>query len=68
MIHVLYKRDKEKDVIIASQDTIIHAQRYIINSKDTIISVLELDIKKIKRQRNWSFILNAILTGGLILK
>ena len=68
MIHVLYKRDKEKDVIIASQDTIIHAQRYIINSKDTIISVLELDIKKIKRQRNWSFILNGILTGGLILK
>jgi hypothetical protein len=68
MIHTLYRRDKEKDLIIASQDTIITAQRYIINSKDTIISVLELDIKKIKRQRNWSFILNAILTGGLILK
>jgi hypothetical protein len=68
MIHTLYRRDKEKDLIIASQDTIIQAQRYIINSKDTIISVLELDIKKIKRQRNWSFILNGILTGGLILK
>ena len=68
MIHTLYRRDREKDLIIASQDTIINAQRYIINSKDTIISVLELDIKKIKRQRNWSFILNGILTGGLILK
>jgi hypothetical protein len=68
MIHTLYRRDKEKDLIIASQDTIIQAQRYIINSKDTIISVLELDIKKIKKQRNWSFILNGILAGTLILK
>lgn len=68
MIHTLYKRDKEKDIIIASQDTIINAQRYIINSKDTIITSLTLDIKKIKRQRNWSYILNGILTGALILK
>jgi hypothetical protein len=68
MIHTLYKRDREKDLIIASQDTIINAQRYIINSKDTIISTLQLDIKNIKRQRNWSFILNGILTGALILK
>jgi len=68
MIHTLYKRDKEKDFIIANQDTIITAQRYIINSKDTIISIQALDIKKIKKQRNWSLILNGILTGGLILK
>ena len=68
MIHTLYRRDKEKDLIISSQDTIITAQRYIINSKDTIISSLTLDIKKIKRQRNWSYILNGILTGALILK
>jgi hypothetical protein len=68
MIHTLYKRDREKDIIIASQDTIINAQRYIINSKDTIITSLTLDIKKIKRQRNWSYILNGILTGALILK
>ena len=68
MIHTLYKRDREKDIIIASQDTIINAQRYIINSKDTIITSLTLDIKKIKRQRNWSYILNGILTGALRLK
>lgn len=68
MIHTLYRRDKEKDIIIANQDTIITAQRYIINSKDTIISIKELDIKKLKKQRNWSLILNGILTGGLILK
>lgn len=68
MIHTLYRRDKEKDLIIASQDTIITAQRYIINSKDTIITTLEFDIKKLKRQRNWSFLLNGLLTTGLILK
>ena len=68
MIHTLYRRDKEKDLIIASQDTIITAQRYIINSKDTIITTLQFDLKKVKRQRNWSLLLNGILTGGLILK
>jgi hypothetical protein len=68
MIHTLYRRDKEKDLIIASQDTIIQAQRYIINSKDTIITTLQFDLKKAKRQRNWSLLLNGILTGGLILK
>jgi hypothetical protein len=68
MIHVLYRRDKEKDAIIAAQDTIIVAQRYIINSQDTIITSQAFDIKKLKRQRNISFILNGILTTGLIIK
>ena len=68
MIHVLYRRDKEKDVIIAAQDTIIVAQRYIINSQDTIITAQAFDIKKLKRQRNISFILNGLLTTGLIIK
>jgi hypothetical protein len=68
MIHVLYRRDKEKDAIISAQDTIIVAQRYIINSQDTIITSQTFDIKKLKRQRNISFILNGILTTGLIIK
>jgi len=68
MIHVLYRRDKEKDAIISAQDTIIVAQRYIINSQDTIITAQAFDIKKLKRQRNISFILNGILTTGLIIK
>ena len=68
MIHTLYRRDKEKDVIIASQDTIITAQRYIINSKDTIITTLQFDLKKVKRQRNLSVLLNVLLGTGLIIK
>jgi hypothetical protein len=68
MIHTLYRRDKEKDLIISSQDTIITAQRYIINSKDTIITTQAFDIKKLKRQRNISVLLNALLGTGLIIK
>lgn len=68
MIHVLYKKDKEKDLIIKNQDTIIQAQRYIINSKDTIITAQAFDIKKLKKQKNISVILNALLTTGLIIK
>jgi hypothetical protein len=68
MIHVLYRRDKEKDAIISAQDTIIVAQRYIINSQDTIITSQAFDIKKLKRQRNISLLLNGILTTGLIIK
>lgn len=68
MIHVLYRRDKEKDAIIAAQDTVIQAQRYIINSKDTIITAQAFDLKRIKRQRNISILINGLLTTGLIIK
>jgi len=68
MIHVLYRRDKVKDAIIAAQDTTIVAQRYIINSQDTIITSQAFDIKKLKRQRNISLLLNGLLTTGLIIK
>ena len=68
MIHVLYKRDKQKDAIIAAQDTIIQAQRYIINSKDTIIATKDFDITRLTRQRNLSILFNGLLTTGLIIK
>ncbi len=50
------------------QDTIIQAQRYIINSKDTLLALKDIDIKKIKRQRNWALIGSGVLTGLLIIK
>lgn len=68
MIHVLYRRDKEKDIIIKNQDTLIQAQRFIINSKDTIITTQAFDIKRLRKQRNISVLLNALLTTGLIIK
>jgi len=68
MIHVLYLRDKAKDAIIAAQDTTIVAQRYIINSQDTIITSQAFNIKKLKKQRNISMLLNGLLITGIIIK
>ena len=68
MIHVLYRKDREKDLVIKNQDTIIQAQRYIINSQDTIITSQGIDIQKLKKQRNLSLLLNALLGTGLIIK
>jgi len=68
MIHVLYRRDKAKDAIIAAQDTTIVAQRYIINSQDTIITSQAFNIKKLKKQRNISMLLNGLLITGIIIK
>jgi hypothetical protein len=68
MIGVLYNKINTQNNIIQNQDTIIQAQRYIINSKDTIIATKDFDIKRIKKQRNLSFLANGILTGILILK
>ena len=68
MIHVLYARDKFKDDVIARQDTIILAQRYIIDSKDTIITTQKFDIKKLKRQRLGLSIYGLLMTGVAILK
>jgi len=68
MIHVLYARDKFKDDVIARQDTIILAQRYIIDSKDTIITTQKFDIKKLKKQRLGLTIYGLLMTGVAILK
>lgn len=68
LIHVLYTQGQVKDGVIKNLDTIVQAQRYIINSKDTIIATKEFDLKKVKRQRNISLLANGILTGLLIIK
>jgi len=68
LIHVLYKKVDHLTNTVTLQDSVITAQRYIINSKDTIITVQKIDLKKIKRQRNWSLLANGVLTGLLIIK
>jgi hypothetical protein len=68
---IIYKLEAENghlNNIILDQDSVIVAQRFIINEKDTIIAVLKNDGKKFKRQRNLSLILNGVLTGVAILK
>lgn len=68
LIHVLYTQGQVKDGVIKNLDTIVQAQRYIINSKDTIIATKDFELKKVKRQRNISLLANGILTGLLIIK
>lgn len=54
--------------VIDKKDSIIVAQRFIINDQDTVIAVLKNDSKKFKKQRNISLLINGILTGVAILK
>jgi hypothetical protein len=68
LIRVLYKKVDHLTNTVSLQDSVIHAQRYIINSKDTIITTQAFDIKKIRKQRNWSLLGNGVLTGLLIIK
>jgi hypothetical protein len=68
LIRVLYVQGQVKDGVIKNLDTIVQAQRYIINSKDTIIATKDFELKKVKRQRNISLLVNGVLTTLLIIK
>lgn len=68
LISVLVKQGSHKDSVINFQDSIIVAQRYIIDSKDTLLKISQADFKRVRKQRNWSLISNGILAGLLIIK
>ena len=68
IIEVLTSENVKLKSVVNDQDSVINFQRYIINSKDTIIAVLSADKKRFKRQRNISLIINGLLTGAVIIK
>lgn len=68
IINILYTENNHLKNALVSQDSIILAQRYIIDAKDTIITTQKLDVRRLKRQRNISVLLNALLGGLLIIK
>ncbi len=68
IIEVLTSENLHLKSVVSDQDSVITFQRYIINSKDTIIEVLKSDTKRFKKQRNISVLINALLTGAVILK
>jgi len=68
IINTLNVENSHLKNVIVGQDSIIVAQRYIIDSKDTIIQIKTAESKEFKRQRNISMIINAGLSGILILK
>lgn len=67
-ISVLLTHLNVKDSIIYHQDAIISSQGYVIASKDTLLLLSKDELRKVKRQRNWSFVANGALVGLLILK
>ena len=56
------------DSVVIGLDSIIVAQRFIINSKDTIIAIQNNEYKKVKRQRNISILFNGVLSAVAIFK
>lgn len=57
-----------KDSIIDNKDSINAIKDIIIEGKDDIIEVLEVDLKKKKRQRNVLGIIGVALVGLLVVK
>lgn len=68
LISVLKNENYRLNEVVVLQDSVIQAQRFIINSKDTIIAIAKADLKRIKKQRNWSLLANGVLSGLLIVK
>lgn len=68
IINVLTSENTHLKSVVNDQDSIIVHQRYIIDSKDTIIAVLKSDTKRFKKQRNISILINGLLTTAVILK
>lgn len=68
IISYLIQQGASKDSLILLQEGVIHQYEFISKSKDTLLAVKDFDLKRIKRQRNISFIANGVLTGILIFK
>tara|TARA_R110000803_G_scaffold54464_1_gene111163 strand:+ start:264 stop:755 length:492 start_codon:yes stop_codon:yes gene_type:complete len=68
IINVLTLENVHLKSVVNDQDSVINYQRYIIDSKDTIIAILGDDKKRFKKQRNSSLLFNVLLTGAVILK
>lgn len=68
---IITHQEKEKELmkqVISDLDSVNLGLRYVVSAKDTIIAIKEQQIRKVKRQRNLSLIVNGVLTGLLILK
>lgn len=69
---IIYKQDStilNCQIMNLRKDSVIINQRYIIDSKDTLLTIADHQLKKVKKQRNRSLLINGIQTGiitGLI--
>lgn len=68
VIHIQGREIANLHGIIDLKDSIILAERYISNSKDTLLAIRDVDVKKFKRQRNWLALACVVEAGIIIIK
>ena len=68
IIGTLLQENQEWQKVSNHKDSIIVAQRFIINSKDTLLAIQAGDLKRVRRQRNWSILVNGLFAGLIIVK
>lgn len=67
-IGLLVQQSEVKDSVIVNLERVNTIQKSVIQNQDTLILVQKADLKRVKRQRNISLLVNGILTTALILK
>ena len=68
IIHIQQDEIGNLQGIIGLKDSVIIAQRFIIDSKDTLLSISDSKVKKFKRQRNLLALIAIVEAGIIIVK
>lgn len=68
LIGTLFKQGQVKDSVIGNQDRVITIYKNTVANQDTLLKIKDVDLKRVKRQRNISLIVNGVLTTLLIIK
>jgi|GEM_PF-6553892 len=68
LIGTLFVQGQVKDSVIRNQDRVITIYKGTVANQDTLLKIKDVDLKRVKRQRNISLIVNGVLTTLLIIK
>ena len=68
LIGTLFAQGQVKDSVIVNQDRVITIYKSTVANQDTLLKIKDADLKRVKRQRNISLIVNGVLTTLLIIK
>jgi hypothetical protein len=68
LIGTLFAQGQVKDSVIGNQDRVITIYKSTVANQDTLLKIKGVDLKRVKRQRNISLIVNGVLTTLLIIK
>ena len=68
IIDTLIYRDQKKDTIINNLKLNVADLKYVSQSKDTLLAIAKVDLKKVKRQRNGLGVYALLMTAVAIIK